>query len=136
MIEKKSNKKEKNKIYKNIPVVIMAGGKGTRLEPFTKVLPKPVIPVNEKPIIEHIISRFRRYHCDQFYITINYKGKILKAFFEELEPDYSLEFIEENTVFRDGYTYNKYSNKRISAIIPVHVWGNAVWLDDIVIFVE
>ena len=39
----------------DVPVVIMAGGKGTRLEPFTKVLPKPLIPVNDKPIINHII---------------------------------------------------------------------------------
>lgn len=42
----------------DIPVVIMAGGKGTRMETFTKVLPKPLVPVHEKPVIEHIIERF------------------------------------------------------------------------------
>ena len=36
----------------------MAGGKGTRLEPFTNVLPKPLVPINEKPVIEHIIEKF------------------------------------------------------------------------------
>ena len=39
-------------------VVIMAGGKGTRLEPFTSVLPKPLVPINEKPVIEHIIEKY------------------------------------------------------------------------------
>jgi len=79
------------------PVVIMAGGKGTRLEPFTKVLPKPLIPIHDKPIIEHIIERFTSKGCTQFYMTVNYKGKILKAFFEELNPEYEVTFIDEET---------------------------------------
>ena len=77
------------------PVVIMAGGKGTRLEPFTKVLPKPLIPIHDRPIIEHIIERFTSKGCTQFYITVNYKGKILKAFFEELNPEYEVTFVDE-----------------------------------------
>jgi len=72
----------------NVPVIIMAGGKGTRMEPFTKVLPKPLIPIHEKPIIEHIIERFTNIGCSEFYLTVNYKGKILKAYFEELRPEY------------------------------------------------
>jgi len=79
----------------NVPVVIMAGGKGTRLEPFTKILPKPLVPINEKPIIEHIIEKFTDVGCLDFYLTVNYKGKILKAYFEELSPKYSVSFIEE-----------------------------------------
>ena len=79
-----------------IPVIIMAGGKGTRLEPFTKVLPKPLVPIHEKPIIEHIIERFTTSGCKQFYLTVNYKSRILKAFFEELQPKYNVDFIEEN----------------------------------------
>ena len=81
----------------NVPVVIMAGGKGTRLEPFTKVLPKPLVPINEKPIIEHIIEKFTDVGCSEFYLTVNYKGKILKAYFEELSPQYSVSFIDEPT---------------------------------------
>ena len=46
--------------FSKTPVVIMAGGKGVRLKPFTSVLPKPLIPVDEKPIIEHIIEKFTR----------------------------------------------------------------------------
>ena len=81
----------------DVPVVIMAGGKGTRLEPFTKVLPKPLVPINEKPIIEHIIEKFTEVGCSDFYLTVNYKGKILKAYFEELSPQYSISFIDEPT---------------------------------------
>jgi len=79
----------------NVPIVIMAGGKGTRMEPFTKILPKPLVPVHDKPIIEHIIERFTALGCSDFYLTLNYKGRILKAYFEELQPDYRIHFLEE-----------------------------------------
>ena len=73
----------------------MAGGRGTRMEPFTKILPKPLVPIDDTPIIEHIIKRFTDIGCTDFHMTVNYKGKILKAYFEELQPDYLLHFVEE-----------------------------------------
>ena len=76
-------------------VIIMAGGKGSRLEPFTKVLPKPLIPVKEKAVIEHIIDRFTACGVNDFKITVNYKSRILKAYFEDFQLDYSIQFIEE-----------------------------------------
>ena len=79
----------------NVPVVVMAGGKGTRMEPFTNVLPKPLIPIHDKPIIEHIIERFTDIGCLDFHLTVNYKGKILKAYFEELQPEYDVAFVDE-----------------------------------------
>jgi len=79
----------------DVAVVIMAGGKGTRLEPFTKILPKPLVPIHEKPIIEHIIERFTDRGCSDFHLTVNYKGKIMKAYFEELLPDYKVNFVDE-----------------------------------------
>lgn len=88
-------KKVTNKID-NISVVIMAGGKGTRMEPFTKVLPKPLVPVHEKPIIEHIIEKFTDFGIKQFYMTVNYKSKILKSYFEELQPNYEISFVDES----------------------------------------
>ncbi len=81
----------------DVPVVIMAGGKGTRLEPFTKILPKPLVPIHEKPIIEHIIERFTDIGCQNFFLSLNYKGKILKAYFQELNPDYKIHFVEEQS---------------------------------------
>ena len=85
----------RNGVELSAPVIIMAGGSGTRLEPFTKILPKPLIPINEKPVIEHIIEKFTGVGCKEFFLTVNYKGRILKAYFEELAPEYSISFIEE-----------------------------------------
>ncbi len=79
----------------DVPVVIMAGGYGTRLEPFTKVLPKPLIPIHDKPIIEHIIDRFAKHGAVDFRITLNYKSRIVKAYFEDQQPVYRLSFIDE-----------------------------------------
>ena len=79
-----------------VPVVIMAGGKGTRMEPFTSVLPKPLIPIHEKPIIDHVIDKFTELGCKDFYLSVNYKSRILKAYFEEQQRDYQVEFIEED----------------------------------------
>lgn len=86
----------KHKSVLDLPVVIMAGGQGTRLAPFTSVLPKPLIPVGERTVIEIIIDQFLPYGLDRFHVSINYKSKILKSFFEELAPTYSLEYLEES----------------------------------------
>jgi dTDP-glucose pyrophosphorylase/CBS domain-containing protein len=90
-----NNKRSKNQKL-DVPVVIMAGGRGSRLEPFTRVLPKPLIPVGDKPVIDHIIDRFRAYGVYEFYLTIHHKSKILRAYFEEKSPDYSIGFAEED----------------------------------------
>jgi dTDP-glucose pyrophosphorylase len=79
----------------DLPVVIMAGGQGTRLAPFTSVLPKPLIPVGDRTIIEIIIDQFLPYGLDRFHLSVNYKSKILKSFFEELAPSYSVVYLEE-----------------------------------------
>ena len=88
--------KQNKKVLDDVLVVIMAGGKGTRMEPFTNVLPKPLIPIHDKPIIEHIIKRFTDIACSDFHLTVNYKGIILKAYFEELQPNYNVSFTDEN----------------------------------------
>ena len=86
-----------DEILKDIPVVIMAGGKGTRLQPLTKFLPKPLIPFgNETTLIEKIISQFTKFGCKKFIISVNYKSKLIKSYFEELNPDYEVKFIEED----------------------------------------
>ena len=93
----KNIKNKNNQHIKNFStaVVIMAGGKGTRLEPFTNVLPKPLVPINEKSIIEHIIERFIKNKFYNFFITLNYKSKILKAYFQEMKPKFKLSFVDE-----------------------------------------
>jgi dTDP-glucose pyrophosphorylase len=80
----------------DLPVVIMAGGKGTRLDPFTKILPKPLIPLGDKTVIEVIIDSFVECGVGAFYISINYKSKIIKSYFEELNPTYTVNYIQED----------------------------------------
>jgi len=89
-----SEKPKKLKELK-IPVVIMAGGEGARLSPFTKILPKPLMPIGDKPIIEIIIDRFMDYGCDNFYLSVNYKSNIIKAYFSDFEHQYRIVYIEE-----------------------------------------
>lgn len=87
---------------KELPVVIMAGGLGTRLSPYTNILPKPLIPVGDYPIAEHIINQFCSYGCRQFYMIVNYKRNMIKAYFDEIDKAYQLEFITEEKVLGTG----------------------------------
>lgn len=91
---------EKEKL--KLPVVIMAGGKGTRLQPYTKVVPKPLIPVGDKTILEHIMDRFEAYDCTHFDLIVNYKKNFIKAFFLDCDNDRDVEFIEEEDFFGTG----------------------------------
>ena len=94
------SKSSKNKfvsrsLIKKIKLIIMAGGKGTRLKPFTQILPKPLIPIKGKTVIEHIIKTFTDQNFTNFTFTINFKSKILKSYFEELAPTYKCNFVVE-----------------------------------------
>lgn len=100
LLEPHSIKKKKSLI--NIPVVIMAGGKGTRLYPFTKILPKPLIPIGETPIIERIINCFTEYEIRKFYITVNYKKGMIKSYFSDLKPEYKIVYVEEDKPLGTG----------------------------------
>jgi len=80
---------------KNVPIVIMAGGKGKRLDPFTKVLPKPLIPIDEKPVIEVIMDNFKKYGFNKFIIALNYKAEMIKMYFAENPNNYQIEYIQE-----------------------------------------
>lgn len=91
-----SNPNKKKKNLSNIPVIIMAGGKGTRLYPYTKILPKPLIPIGETPIIERIINCFTEYKINSFYLTVNYKKSMIKSYFSDVNPKYNLKYVEED----------------------------------------
>ena len=86
----------------DVPVIINAGGKGTRLEPFTKVLPKPLIPVGDLPIIEHIMQRYELFGCQRFGVIVNYKKQLIKTYFKENERDYSVEWFDEEKPLGTG----------------------------------
>ena len=80
----------------DLPVVIMAGGKGTRLKPLTNVIPKPLIPVGDKTILEEIMAQFEDIGCKQFFMSVNFKVDILKFYLENLEHHYDIEFFQED----------------------------------------
>lgn len=76
--------------------VILAGGKGTRLRPYTVTLPKPLVPVGEIPILEIIVRQLHKFGFTQITITVNHMAEIIKAFFGDgskwgITIDYTLE---------------------------------------------
>lgn len=79
----------------NMPVVIMAGGKGTRLYPYTKVLPKPLIPIGDITITERIMNEFLKYGCNDFNVIVNYKKNMIKAYFADENLNYNISFVDE-----------------------------------------
>lgn len=83
--------------------IILAGGKGTRLKPYTISLPKPLVPIGEKPILEIIILQLKKSGFDHITITVNHYAEIIQAFFGngkkwDIKIDYSLEEIPLSTM--------------------------------------
>jgi len=86
----------------DLPVVIMAGGVGSRLYPYTKILPKPLIPIGDLPIVERIINKFQEFGCKDYYLTVNYKKNMIKSYFEDLDKNYEVSYIEEDKPLGTG----------------------------------
>ena len=64
-------------------VVILAGGLGTRLSEYTKSIPKPMVKINGKPILLHIMNHYFKYGFNNFYIALGYKGNFIKEYFKK-----------------------------------------------------
>ncbi|MCD4731537.1 MAG: nucleotidyltransferase family protein [Bacteroidales bacterium] len=91
-----STDQKRKEVHINLPVVIMAGGEGTRLKPLTNVLPKPLIPIGEKTILEHILDKFVEIGSKNFFISVNYKADMIQHYFEALmNPDYQIIYFKE-----------------------------------------
>ncbi len=86
----------------NLPLVIMAGGKGTRLWPYTNILPKPLIPIDGITITEQIMNRFAKYGCKDVFIIVNYMKDFIKAYFKEKSVKQTIHFIEEECFLGTG----------------------------------
>lgn len=81
----------------NLPVVIMAGGQGTRLRPLTNILPKPLIPIGEQTMVEDIMDRFVDCGCEKFYMSVNYKADVIKNYFEQqASKQYDITYFQED----------------------------------------
>jgi NDP-sugar pyrophosphorylase family protein len=83
--------------------VILAGGRGTRLRPYTVVLPKPLMPIGEYPILEVIVRQLRRQDFDRLTFAVNHQAELIRAFFQDgarwnINIDYSLETAPLSTI--------------------------------------
>ena len=74
--------------------VILAGGFGTRLSEYTESIPKPMVPIGDKPIIEHIMRTYANYGHKEFIIALGYKGEIIKKYFENFKEDWKIDLID------------------------------------------
>lgn len=97
--------------YLPLDVVIMAGGRGERLKPFTDTVPKPMLHVADKPIIQHNIDRLLTYGVDDFWISVNYLGDKIKDYLGDgNEKSIEIRYIDENkpmgTLGSVGYVDN------------------------------
>ena len=82
------------KNIKNMKVVILAGGLGTRLAEYTKTIPKPMINIAGKPIILHIMKFYAKYGFKNFYIALGYKGSVIRNFFKKNSFGWNVNLIE------------------------------------------
>tara|TARA_R110001606_G_scaffold384974_1_gene548180 strand:+ start:46 stop:1107 length:1062 start_codon:yes stop_codon:yes gene_type:complete len=91
-----SERKPAPKELFNLPVVIMAGGFGTRLKPLTNVLPKPLIPFGETTILEQIFKRFNTHGSSRFHISVNYKAELIEFYLKNQNLPYALNYFKED----------------------------------------
>ena len=75
-------------------VVILAGGFGTRLSEYTDTIPKPMVPIGNKPIIEHIMDIYSGYGHKEFFIALGYKGDEIKNYFKNFKKNWKINLID------------------------------------------
>ena len=75
-------------------VAILAGGFGTRLSEYTDTIPKPMVPIGNKPIIEHIMEIYAYYGHKEFYVALGYRGDVIKKHFQNFKKDWKINLID------------------------------------------
>lgn len=86
----------------SLPVVIMAGGMGTRLKPISNVFPKPLTPIGNGTIVEEIMERFSSYGCSDFFMSINYKKELIKYYLNNTKFNNVKYFVESKPLGTAG----------------------------------
>ena len=88
---------QRRKPIEGVTGVIMAGGKGTRLRPLTNVIPKPLVPVGDRPILEHIIEWFAQHGVTDLFISVGYKADMIQQYVaDNVTADVDITFVEED----------------------------------------
>jgi dTDP-glucose pyrophosphorylase len=83
--------------YLPVDALIMAGGRGSRLRPLTDEIPKPLLKVGNKPIMEHNLDRLRKFGVDDFWVSLHYKGEQIEAYFGNgADRQVNIEYVWEN----------------------------------------
>ena len=98
-------------------ILIMAGGRGKRMQPFTSILPKPLIPVKGKPVILHIMNLFKSEGFNKFFISINNKNNVLKSYLSEMGKMYNLELIKETKPLGSAGALKKLSKLKLPFVV-------------------
>ena len=83
-------------------VIILAGGLGTRLPEYTHSIPKPMVKINNKPIIHHIMNHYAKYNFKNFYIALGYKGNVIKKYFRKKIKDWNINLIDTGNFTMTG----------------------------------
>jgi len=97
--------------YLPVDAVVMAGGRGSRLSPLTDNIPKPLLKVGNKPIIEHNIDQLRKYGIDDFWISVRYLGEQIEAYFKDgSAKGIQVEYVWENEPLGTIGAVSKVSN--------------------------
>ncbi len=89
-----SSEREVERPQLGCPVVVMAGGRGARLAPYTHVLPKPLIPLGEQPILDLIMQRFASHGCCEFHVSLGYKADLIRAYLAD--SAYKISYYDED----------------------------------------
>jgi glucose-1-phosphate cytidylyltransferase len=92
-------------------VVILAGGKGTRISEYTKILPKPMIKIGTKPILEHIINYYIKFGFKDFIIASGYKHRIIKNYLKKKNFSAKIKVIDTGVETLTGSRLKKLSNE-------------------------
>lgn len=83
--------------------IILAGGKGTRLKPITAEIPKPLLPVHDRPIMEHVLDLFKKFHIHNIVVSVGYKGEKIKDYFGNGKKfNVSISYVEEKEPLGTG----------------------------------
>lgn len=94
--------KSPQKDESNNLVLVMAGGKGLRMRPFTDILPKPLIPINKKPVILDIFDQFKKHEINNFLISMRSDDRILQNYLNQFESKYKINYLKEKKSLGSG----------------------------------